>query len=175
MLKLKEWEIFPLFTCEKGEKRVANQKIETKVQNLIEPIIQDLGYELYDVQYIKEGKDYYLRITIDKIGGICIEDCEKVNNAIDNLLDEEDLIGTSYFLEVSSPGIERVLRKPWHFEKQIGNEINLKLFKPFKGQKEFQGILKSYSELALELQIDEQIWKIENKNVAIAKTVANLF
>lgn len=154
---------------------MANHNIESKIQNLLEPIIHNLAYELYDVQYLKEGKDYYLRITIDKSSGISIEDCEKVNNAIDSVLDEADIISASYFLEVSSPGIERVLRKPWHFEKQIENEINIKLFKPQNSKKELQGILKSYNEEALELQIDKQIWKIENKNIAIAKTVAELF
>lgn len=174
ILKLKEWEIFPLFTCEK-ERNVTNHNIESKMENLLTPIIQKLEYELYDVQYVKEGKDYYLRITIDKPAGISIEDCEKVNHAIDEILDEEDLINTSYFLEVSSPGIERVLRKQRHFEKQIGNEIYIKLFKPLEKQKEIKGILKSYQKDELELQIDTKIWKIDTKNIAIAKTVANIF
>ena len=87
-----------------------NQNIESKIENLIKPIINNLEYELYDVQYLKEGKDYFLRITIDKPGGVMIEDCEKVNQAIDEILDTADMIKTSYFLEVSSPGIERILR-----------------------------------------------------------------
>lgn len=154
---------------------MANPNIETKVESLIEPIIHKLQYELYDVQYEKQGKDYYLRITIDKQNGINIEDCETVNRAIDEILDEADFIATSYFLEVSSPGIERVLRKPWHFEKQIGNKIQVKLFKPIDKKKEFEGILKRYGKDELELEIDTKIVTIDNKNVAMAKTVADIF
>ena len=102
-----------------GNLRLGKENVETKVENLLEPIITNLNYTLYDVQYQKEGKDYYLRVTIDKPGGISIEDCETVNRAIDDILDEANLIKESYFLEVSSPGIERILRKPWHFENQI--------------------------------------------------------
>ncbi len=154
---------------------MATQNIETKVENLIQPIIQNLGYELYDVQYLKEGKDYYLRITIDKKERITIEDCENVNRAIDEILDESDFISTAYFLEVSSPGLERMLRKPWHFEKQIGNQIQVKLFQAIEKQKELQGILIEYKENELKLQINEKLIKIEKKNIAVAKTVADIF
>ena len=154
---------------------MATQNIETKVENLIQPIIQNLGYELYDVQYLKEGKDYYLRITIDKPEGITIEDCETVNHAIDEILDEVDFINTAYFLEVSSPGLERMLRKSWHFEKQIGNHIQVKLFQAIEKQKELQGILIESNENELKLQINEKLIKIEKKNIAVAKTVADIF
>ncbi len=154
---------------------MATQNIETKVENLIQPIIQNLGYELYDVQYLKEGKDYYLRITIDKPEGITIEDCETVNHAIDEILDEVDFINTAYFLEVSSPGLERMLRKPWHFEKQIGNQIQVKLFQAIEKQKELQGILIESNENELKMQINEKLIKIEKKNIAVAKTVADIF
>ena len=145
--------------------------VEEKIENLLEPIISKLGYILYDVQYVKEGKDYYLRITIDKDGGISIEDCENVNNAIDEPLDEADIIQDSYILEVSSPGIERVLRKSWHFEKQIGNMINIKLFKAINKVKEFSGILREYNEENLKLEIDGKLVTFDIKDVAIAKTV----
>ena len=145
--------------------------VETKIENLLKPIINNLGYILYDVQYIKEGKDYYLRITIDKDGGISIEDCENVNNAIDEPLDEADIIQDSYILEVSSPGIERVLRKPWHFEKQIGNSINVKLFKAINKVKEFEGILREYNDEYLKLEIDGEMKTINLKDIAVAKTV----
>lgn len=154
---------------------MSHENVESKIEKLLKPIIENLEYELYDVLYVKEGKDYYLRIIIDKIGGISIEDCEKVNNAIDEVLDEADIIKESYFLEVSSPGIERNLRKSWHFEKQIGNEINIKLFKNVEGQKEISGILKSYNEENLELETENKILNIDTKNIAIARTVADLF
>lgn len=145
--------------------------VEARIESLLEPIINNLGYVLYDVQYVKEGKDYYLRVTIDKDGGISIEDCENVNNAINEPLDVEDYIQDSYLLEVQSPGIERILRKPWHFEKQLGNIINIKLFKAINKSKEFTGILREYNDNNLNLEIDGEIMTFETKDVAIAKTV----
>ena len=102
---LEEWEQIPLFTNViklLGGETLASNNIETKVQNLLEKIIENLGYELYDVRYEKEGKDYYLRIIIDKPEGIDINDCEKVNNEINDILDKADYIKEQYFLEVSS-------------------------------------------------------------------------
>lgn len=154
---------------------MSHNNIESKVETLIEPIIHKLEYDLYDVQYVKEGKDYYLRIIIDNLKGITIEDCEKVNNAIDGVLDEADFINTSYFLEVSSPGIERILRKPWHYEKQIGNKIYVKLFKAINKQKEIEGILKEYNKDELQLEKENETIKIEIKNIAMAKTIADIF
>ncbi len=145
--------------------------IETKVENLLKNIIEDLGYELYDVLYVKEGKDFYLRVVIDKPDGIDINDCEKVNNSINDVLDEADYIKDQYFLEVSSPGLERNLRKNKHFQAQVGNEILIKLFKPLEKQKEIRGILKSYSEDEMILVQNEKEIKIEVKNIALARTV----
>ena len=101
--------------------------IEGKIEKLVETKITNLGYELYDVQYVKEGKDYFLRIFIDKPKGISLEDCEKVNNEITDLLDTADYIKQQYFLEVSSPGIERILRKEKHLNDNIGETIEIKL------------------------------------------------
>lgn len=144
--------------------------IEEKVQNLIENKIEELGYQLYDVQYVKEGKDYFLRIYIDKSEGIDLNDCETVNDAISDTLDEASYIKEAYFLEVSSPGIERVLRKEKHFEDNIGNVIDIKLFKPIDGKKEYQGILKNFDEE--KLQIEEMEGKqveIDRKNISLVK------
>jgi len=116
--------------------------IEERVETLISKNVEELGYELYDVQYVKEGKDYFLRIFIDNEKGIDLNDCEKVNNGIVDLLDEADYIKDTYFLEVSSPGVERILRKDRHLEQNIGNEVELKLFKAIEGNKEFVGILE---------------------------------
>lgn len=149
--------------------------IEVKVEELLKPIIENLDYTLYDVQYVKEAKNYYLRIIIDKEEGISIEDCEKVNNVIDEPLDIANFIDDSYFLEVSSPGIERVLRKDWHFQEQIGNKINVKLFKSIDNQKEFEGILKNYCNDNLEIEIDENNINIDKKNIALVKTVCDIF
>ena len=109
--------------------------MEEKVESLLKPIIENLGYELYDVIYEKEAKDYYLRIFIDKPEGISLEDCETVNNAISDILDEANYIKEQYFLEVSSPGVERLLRKEKHLKQSIGKEITVNLFKPINLEK----------------------------------------
>ena len=149
-------------------------KIEEKVENLIRKNIEELGYDLYDVEYVKEAKDYFLRIYIDSKKGIDLNDCEKVSNNITELLDKEDLIPEQYFLEVSSPGIERVLKKEKHLSDNIGNEVQIKLFKPFEGQKQYKGILKGFDETKIEIvnQNEEQI-NIDRKNISQIKTVYN--
>ena len=153
---------------------MASGNIESKVQSLLEKIINDLGYDLYDVVYEKEGKDYYLRIIIDKEDGIDINDSEKVNNAINDILDEADLIKDQYFLEVSSPGVERTLRKDKHYLSQIGNEILIKLYKPIEKKKEIQGILEEYLEDEIVIRTDDkQTYNINKKDIAIAKTIYN--
>lgn len=147
--------------------------IEERVENLIKKPIEDLGYELYDVQYSKEGKDYFLRIFIDKKEGIDLSDCEKVSNEINPLLDEADYIKEMYFLEVSSPGIERILRKEKHFEKAQGKEVEIKLFKPIEKQKEYIGILKKWDENTICLKIEENEIQIERKNISLMKLKYN--
>ncbi len=149
--------------------------IEEKVESLIKEKIQGLGYELYDVQYAKEGKDYFLRVFIDKEDGIDLNDCEKVSNEINPLLDEKDFIKEMYFLEVSSPGIERVLRKDEHLKDSIGKEIEVKLFKPIEKQKEFVGILEDYNEekIILGLEENEEKIEIERKNISLMKLKFN--
>jgi len=109
--------------------------IEEKVEILVRPKIEELGYKLYDVEYAKEGKDYFLRIYIDSEKGIDLTDCEKTSSEINDILDKADYIKTEYFLEVSSPGIERVLRKDIHLEENIGNQVEVKLFKPIDKEK----------------------------------------
>lgn len=145
-------------------------KIENKVEDLVTPKIEKLGYEVYDVEYVKEGKNYFLRIYIDSPKGIDLNDCEKVNNEIMDLLDEADYIKEQYFLEISSPGIEKNLRKDKHLKNNIGTEINIKLFKKDEnGKKEYQGILKDFNE---DYIIIDNI-NIERKNIAQIKTIYN--
>ena len=150
---------------------MAQENIETKVEKRLKPIIENLGYSLYDVLYEKEGKDYYLRIIIDKEGTIDIKDCETVNGAINDILDEENYIKQQYYLEVSSPGLERILRKKEHFLKQIGNEIMVKIFKPIDKEKELKGILKEYNDNELILTQENKEIRIDIKNIALAKTI----
>ena len=149
-------------------------KIEEKVESLIKDKIENIGYELYDVEYVKEGKDYYLRIFIDSPNGIDLNDCEKVNNEINDLLDEADYIKEAYFLEVSSPGVERVLKKDKHLEANIGTEVNVKLFKKDDlGKKEYKGILKNFDKEKIILKVEGKNIEIERKNISQIKTVYN--
>lgn len=142
--------------------------IENKVEDLVTPKIEKLGYEVYDVEYVKEGKNYFLRIYIDSPKGIDINDCEKVNNEIMDLLDEADYIKEQYFLEISSPGIEKILRKDKHLKNNIGTEINIKLFKKDEnGKKEYQGILKDFNKDYITIND----MNIERKNIAQIKTI----
>ena len=143
-------------------------KIEERVEELIKEKIENIGYSLYDVEYAKEGPNYYLRIFIDSEKGIDLDDCEKVSNEINEKLDEADYIKEQYFLEVSSPGIERILRKDRHLEQNIGKQVEAKLFKKDEnGNKNYIGELKKFDEQTV--TIDEV--KIERKNIAQIKTV----
>ena len=148
--------------------------IEQKVEQLIEKKINEIGYELYDVEYAKEGKNYFLRIFIDSPNGIDLNACEKVNDGISDLLDEADYIKEQYFLEVSSPGVERILRKDKHLKQNIGVEINVKLFKKDEnGFKEYNGILKSFDENQITIENDNKQITIERKNISQIKTIYN--
>ena len=147
--------------------------IEDKVEMLIKEPIEKLGYILYDVQYSKEGKDYFLRVFIDSPEGIDLNDCEKVNNEINDLLDTKDYIKEQYFLEISSPGIERVLRKDKHLEDNIGKEIEVKLFKMLDGRKEIIGVLKSFDTENISIEEDKNEIQIPRKNVSLIKVHYN--
>ena len=147
--------------------------IEEKVEALLLDTITNLGYELYDVEYAKEGKDYFLRIFIDSEKGIDLNDCEKVNDAISDLLDKADYIKEQYFLEVSSSGVERTLRKDKHLNKYLNEEIQINLFKSIEKNKQLQGILKEFNEEQIILQIDEKEIQIPRKNISLIKTVYN--
>lgn len=143
--------------------------IEEKVENLILKTINELGYELYDVQYVKEGSDYYLRIFIEKDGGISIEDCEKVTHQITGILDEADYIKEQYFLEVSSTGIEKILRKEKHLQDNLNKEVVIKVFKPINKQKEFIGTLKTLNRETITIKTQDEEIEIERKNISIIK------
>ncbi|MBP5208120.1 MAG: ribosome maturation factor RimP [Clostridia bacterium] len=110
-------------------------------EELAEPVAEELGYVIWDTEYVKEGGRYILRYTIDRDGGVGIDDCEKFHRAIDPLLDEADPIEESYTLEVSSPGIERELKYEWHYECCEGDTVEVHLYKPYEGSKLFVGTL----------------------------------
>ena len=146
-------------------------KIEEKVEQLVKDPIEKLGYSLYDVVYLKEGPEYYLRIYIDKESGIDLNDCEKVSNEINEILDKADYIKEQYYLEVSSPGIERKLRKDKHLEQNISKNVEIKLFKKDNnGKKEYTGKLKAFNQEEIIIETDKEI-AIERKNIAQIKTI----
>ena len=143
-------------------------KIEEKVEELLKDKIENIGYSLYDVEYAKEGQNYYLRIFIDSPKGIDLNDCEKVSNEINELLDQADYIKEQYFLEVSSPGVERILRKDSHLAENIGKQVEAKLYKKDEnGNKNYIGELKAFDNDTI--TIDE--FKFDRKNIAQLKTV----
>ena len=120
------------------------ESYESRTEQLLEPIVKEYGVEIYDVEYVKEGSDYYLRAYIDKTGGVNITDCENVSRALSDALDVEDYIPDAYILEVSSPGLGRTLKKDKHLEKSLGEAVEVKTYKPVDGSKEFAGILRAY-------------------------------
>lgn len=146
-------------------------KIEESIELLVKDKIENLGYELYDVLYIKEGPNKILRIVIDSEKGISLDDCEKVNDEIKDLIDEADFIKEQYFLEISSPGIERILRKDWQLKKFQGELVEIKLFKKDeKGNKNYIGNLGEITSDTININADEHI-EINRKNIAQIKTV----
>ncbi|MBP5310352.1 MAG: ribosome maturation factor RimP [Lachnospiraceae bacterium] len=117
---------------------------EARTEELMTPIAERLSLKIYDVEFVKEGQDYYLRVYIDKEGGVTIDDCEAASRALSDELDKEDFISEAYILEVSSPGLGRTLKKERHFLNSLGEEVEIKTFKPVDGLKEFTGILTDY-------------------------------
>ncbi len=129
---------------------------ERMTEELLLPIVEQHGFELVDVEYVKEGGNWYLRAYIDKPGGITVDDCETVSRALGDLLDEKDFIEESYILEVSSPGLGRPLRKEKDFARSIGKEIEVKTFKAIHHQKEFTGVLKEYDKDKIIIEMENQ-------------------
>lgn len=127
---------------------------EAKTEALLAPIAAAAGVEIYDVEYGKEGADWYLRAYIDKPEGVNIEDCEKVSRALSDALDKEDFIADAYILEVSSPGLGRTLKKDKHLEKSLGSEVEVKTYKPIEKCKEFAGILKAYDRDTITIELE---------------------
>lgn len=137
------------------------ENYESRTEQLLAPIAARFGVEIYDVEYVKEGSDWYLRAYIDKPEGVSINDCENVSRALSDALDEEDYIADAYILEVSSPGLGRTLKKDRHLEKSLGAEVEIKTYKPIDKQKEFSGILKAYDgeTVTIETEGDERAFR----------------
>lgn len=145
------------------------QEIEEKCTVLVMPIIEAGNYDLWDVEYVKEGADYYLRVYADKEGGIGIDDCVDISRKLEQKLDEEDFIKEAYILEVSSPGLTRVLKKDKEFEKSIGRLVDIKLYKALNGQKELQGTLKSFDDKSLTFNISDEDVAIDRNDISVIR------
>lgn len=143
---------------------------EQKTEALILPIIEQNRFELVDVEYVKEGGTWYLRAYIDKPGGITVDDCEIVNRALSDLLDEEDFIEESYILEVSSPGLDRPLKKEKDFQRSLGKEVEIRTYQPVNKSKEFTGILKAYDRETVTIEQEEgELLKLEREKIALIR------
>ena len=144
-------------------------KVTDIVTEFSKPIVEENGCKLWDVEYVREGSERFLRIYIDKDGGVDIEDCEKVHRAIDPFLDEKDPIAESYHLEVCSAGLERALKRPADFEQFIGSPILIKLYRPRNGLKEIPGILRDYQDGRITLEAGKETITFEKSAVALCR------
>ena len=142
---------------------------ETRTEELLLPITRSFGVEVYDVEYVKEGSDWYLRAYIDKEEGVNIVDCENVSRALSEELDRTDFIADAYILEVSSPGLGRTLKKEKHFLKSLGKEVELRTYRPIERCKEFVGILQEYQDGNVTLEIEGSSRTFEKADIALVK------
>ena len=146
------------------------EEYEQKTEKLLEPILEANHFELVDVEYVKEGGSWYLRAYIDKPGGITVDDCEIVNRALGDLLDEHDFIEEFYILEVSSPGLGRPLKKERDFARSLGEEVEIRTYRMVNKQKEFRGILKAYDKDTVTIETEEEEEQIfARENIALIR------
>lgn len=148
---------------------MANQVSLKKLTEIIEPVVSSLGFELVDLDFLKENTEWFLKIYIDAEGGVLIEHCEKVSRAVSDLLDEKDPIEQSYILEVSSPGINRTLKREKDFEKFAGHDVEVKLYKPLNGKKIYEGKLVSLIDNVITIQVEDEKLEFNREIVAIIR------
>ena len=144
-------------------------KVTELVKSLAEPVVQSHGCELWDVEYVREGSEYFLRLYLDKEGGVDINDCEAVSRAMDPILDEKDPIPTSYHFEVCSAGLERALKRPSDFQRFLGSPITVKLYKPRNGLKEIPAVLRGYEDGRLTVEAGKETITFEKSEVALVR------
>ena len=153
-----------------GKTMARREEYEESTEKLLGPILEENHFELVDVEYVKEGGSWYLRAYIDKPGGITVDDCEIVNRALGDLLDEEDFIEDSYILEISSPGLGRPLKKERDFARSLGEEVEIRTYRMVNKQKEFRGILKAYDKDTVTIEEEEgQDQIFERENIALIR------
>lgn len=153
----------------KEEYMTKRESYEAKTESLLKPIAERAGVNIYDVEYVKEGSEWYLRAYIDKPGGVDINDCVDVNRALSDALDAEDFVEDSYTLEVSSPGLGRTLKKDRHLQNSLGEEVEIKTYKPIEKVKDFSGILKSFDSESITISSEEGERRFLRSEIAIIK------
>lgn len=146
-----------------------SKKIVQQVWELAQPVVEGFGLTLWDVEYVREGADWFLRLYIDKDGAVDISDCEKVSRAMDPILDEADPIPDSYNFEVCSAGCERTLKRPGDFQQFMGCQVLLKLYRPREGSKEFVGTLKGYEDGTVTLEIGQKTMEFTPQETALVR------
>ena len=144
-------------------------KITDQVTEFAKPVVESFGCKLWDVEYVREGSERYLRIYIDKDGGVDIDDCEKIHRAIDPILDEKDPITESYHFEVSSAGLERALKRPGDFEQFMGSAVLVKLYRPRNGLKEIPGFLRGYEDGKITVEAGKETIMFQKSEVALVR------
>ena len=144
-------------------------KVTEQVAAFAEPIVKEHGCALWDVEYVREGSEYFLRLYIDKDGGVDINDCEAISRAVDPILDERDPIPGSYHFEVCSAGLERVLKRPSDFQKYLGSSITVKLYRPRNGMKEIPCVLRAYEDGRLTVEAGKETVTFEKSEVALVR------
>ena len=144
-------------------------KVTELVASFAEPIVKAHGCELWDVEYVREGSEYFLRLYLDKEGGVDINDCEAISRAVDPLLDEADPIAESYHFEVCSAGLERALKRPSDFERFMGSAITVKLYRPRNGLKEIPCVLKAYDSGKVTVEAGKETITFEKSEVALVR------
>ncbi len=144
-------------------------KVIEQVAAFAEPVVKEHGCELWDVEYVREGSEYFLRLYIDKEGGVDINDCEAISRAMDPILDEKDPIAGSYHFEVCSAGLERTLKKPSDFEKFMGAAVTVKLYRPYNGLKEIPAVLRGYEEGRVTVEWGKETVTFEKSQVALVR------
>ena len=149
-------------------------KITDKVTELARPVVEEEGCSLWDVEYVREAGCWYLRIFIDKEGGVGIDDCERISRRLDPLLDEADPIPDSYVFEVGSAGAERELKRPGDFEQFMGHEAEVKTYKPVNGSKAFVGTLAGYADGAVTLRVGAENMTFEKNQIALVRLHVSL-
>lgn len=166
-------------SCDRGmvscKERVKNkmtrkEEYEKKTEDLILPLLNEHNFELVDVEYVKEGSNWFLRAYIDKEGGITVDDCEIISRALSDLLDQHDFIPDSYILEVSSPGLGRQLKKDRDFQRSLEEEVDVKLYRAVDKQKEFTGLLAAFDKDTIKIELEDGSTKVfQRKDIAMVR------